>query len=124
MVVAVPMFEVELNDGMMGGGVAAPAIVPAIFQPFVYGEVYQQKDDIDIIMDVPMEITVELGHTHRKFCEVLEFEPGTVFELNKLAGEPADIFTSGTFVAKGEVVIMDENFGIRITEIVAVEKRI
>jgi flagellar motor switch protein FliN/FliY len=93
-------------------------------QPLDYGEVYQQKENMGIIMDVPLEITVELGRTHKKISEILEFSPGTVLVLDKLAGEPIDILVNGKFVAKGEVVVIDENFGIRITEIVSVEKRI
>jgi flagellar motor switch protein FliN/FliY len=96
----------------------------AQFQPFDVGEVYQQKENMGIIMDVPMEITVELGRTHKKISEILEFSPGIVIELEKLAGEPIDILVNGKFVAKGEVVVIDENFGIRITDIISVEKRI
>ncbi|MCL2840804.1 MAG: flagellar motor switch phosphatase FliY [Defluviitaleaceae bacterium] len=96
----------------------------AQFQPFDVGEVYQQKENMGIIMDVPLEITVELGRTHKKISEILEFSPGTVLELDKLAGEPIDILVNGKFVAKGEVVVIDENFGIRITDIISVEKRI
>jgi len=96
----------------------------AQFQPFDVNEVYQQKENMGIIMDVPLEITVELGRTHKKISEILEFSPGTVLELDKLAGEPIDILVNGKFVAKGEVVVIDENFGIRITDIISVEKRI
>jgi flagellar motor switch protein FliN/FliY len=96
----------------------------AQFQPFDPGEVYQQKENMGIIMDVPLEITVELGRTHRKISEILEFSPGMVIELDKLAGEPIDILVNGKFVAKGEVVVIDENFGIRITDIISIEKRI
>ena len=88
------------------------------------GDVLQQKENMGIIMDVPLEITVELGRTHKKISEILEFSPGTVLELDKLAGEPIDILVNGKFVAKGEVVVIDENFGIRITDIISVEKRI
>jgi len=96
----------------------------AQFQPFDVSEVYQQKENMGIIMDVPLEITVELGRTHKKISEILEFSPSQVIELDKPAGEPIDILVNGKFVAKGEVVVIDENFGIRITEIVNVEKRI
>ena len=96
----------------------------AHFQPFDPGDVYQQKENMGIIMDVPLDITVELGRTAKKISEILEFSPGTVLELDKLAGEPIDILVNGKFVAKGEVVVIDENFGIRITDIISVEKRI
>jgi len=96
----------------------------AQFQSFDMGDVMQQKENIEIIMDVPLEVTVELGRTSRKIKEILEFSPGSIIELNKLAGEPIDILVNGKFVAKGEVVVIDENFGIRITDIINVEHRI
>lgn len=96
----------------------------AQFVPFDAQEVYQQKENMGIIMDVPLDISVELGRTHKKISEILEFSPGTVLELDKLAGEPIDIIVNGKFVAKGDVVVIDENFGIRITEIISADKRI
>jgi flagellar motor switch protein FliN/FliY len=97
---------------------------PVQFQSFNYGDVYQQKENMGIIMDVPLELTVELGRTHKKISEILEFSPGQVLTLDKLAGDPIDILVNGKFVAEGEVVVIDENFGIRITNIISVEKRI
>ncbi|MCL2355859.1 MAG: flagellar motor switch phosphatase FliY [Defluviitaleaceae bacterium] len=116
-------------------GVSAPAPVYAAaplpqnvqaaqFVPFDAQDVYRQKENMDIIMDVPLEISVELGRTHKRISEILEFSPGTVLELDKLAGEPIDIIVNGKFVAKGDVVVIDENFGIRITEIISADKRI
>jgi len=87
-------------------------------------DLVQQKENIEIIMDVPLEVTVELGRTSRKIKDILELQPGSIVELNKLAGEPIDILVNGKFVAKGEVVVIDENFGIRITDIINVEHRI
>lgn len=99
-------------------------VQPAQFQSFDVASVMQQKENIDIIMDVPLEVTVELGRTNKKIKEILEFSPGTIIELDKLAGDPIDILVNGKFVAKGEVVVIDENFGIRITDIINVEHRI
>ncbi len=99
-------------------------VQPVQFQNFDPAAVMQQKENIDIIMDVPLEVSVELGRTHKKIKEILEFTPGTIIELDKLAGEPIDILINGKFVAKGEVVVIDENFGIRITDIINVEERI
>jgi len=96
----------------------------AQFQSFDMGDIMQQKENIEIIMDVPLEVTVELGRTTRKIKDILEFSPGSIIELNKLAGEPIDILVNGKFVAKGEVVVIDENFGIRITDIINAEHRI
>ncbi|MDR2648406.1 MAG: flagellar motor switch phosphatase FliY [Clostridiales bacterium] len=99
-------------------------VQPAQFQSFETGAVTRQKENIEIIMDVPLEISVELGRAHKKIKEILEFSPGSVIELDKLAGEPIDILVNGKFVAKGEVVVIDENFGIRVTDIISVDKRI
>ncbi len=99
-------------------------VMPAQFQNFDYQEVAQQKENIDIIMDVPLEVTVEMGRTTKKVEEILEFSPGTVIELEKLAGDPIDILVNGKYVAKGEVVVVDENYGIRVTDIVSVKNRI
>ncbi|MBR6282260.1 MAG: flagellar motor switch phosphatase FliY, partial [Lachnospiraceae bacterium] len=74
-------------------------------------------ENIDLIMDVPLEVTVELGRTHKSIHDILDFAPGTIIELNKIAGEPIDVLVNGKFVAKGEVVVIEEAFGIRITEI-------
>ncbi|MDR1913281.1 MAG: flagellar motor switch phosphatase FliY [Clostridiales bacterium] len=99
-------------------------VQPVTFQNFDQGALMQQKENIDIIMDVPLEVSVELGRTRKKIKEILEFSPGSVIELDKLAGEPIDILVNGKFVAKGEVVVIDENFGIRVTDIISVDKRI
>lgn len=94
------------------------------FPNFDTGAVMQQKENMDIIMDVPLEVTVELGRTNKRIREILEFTPGTIVELDRLAGEPIDVLVNGKFVAKGEVVVIDENFGIRITDIINPEHRI
>ena len=76
------------------------------------------NNDIDLIRDVPLEITVELGKTGKKINEILDFGVGTVIELDRLVGEPLDILANGKRIAKGEVVVVDENYGIRITDII------
>ncbi len=96
----------------------------AEFQDLLYRELEQQKENIDLVMDVPLEITVEMGRTSRTVKEILTFSPGKIIELDKLAGDPIDILVNGKFVAKGEVVVIDENYGIRITDIVSVNNRI
>jgi flagellar motor switch protein FliN/FliY len=80
------------------------------------------NNDIDLIRDVPLEITVELGKTGKKINEILDFGVGTVIELDRLVGEPLDILANGKRIAKGEVVVVDENYGIRITDIVIPRK--
>lgn len=76
------------------------------------------RENIDLIMDVPLDVTVELGRTSKSISDVLDFAPGTIIELNKIAGEPIDVLVNGKYVAKGEVVVIEESFGVRITEIV------
>lgn len=93
-------------------------VQPAQFQPFNAGvSPLMQQENIDLIMDVPLEVTVELGRSNKSIKEILDFAPGTIIELNKLAGEPVDVLVNGKFIAKGEVVVIEENFGIRIVEI-------
>ena len=90
----------------------------AQFQPFINPiSPAQMQENIDLIMDVPLEITVELGKTTRSIKDILEFAPGSIIELNKIAGEPIDVLVNGKYVAKGEVVVIEENFAIRVTEI-------
>lgn len=94
-------------------------VQPAQFQSFssnVNGVF--PKENIDLIMDVPLEVTVELGRTSKSIHDILDFAPGTIIELNKIAGEPIDVLVNGKYVAKGEVVVIEESFGVRITEIV------
>lgn len=94
-------------------------IAPAQFQPFVMNtSPLLQTENIDLLLDVPLEVTVELGRTSKSIKEILDFTPGTIIELNRLAGEPIDVLVNGKYVAKGEVVVIEEAFGIRVTEIV------
>lgn len=99
-------------------------VKPVQFQSFQEEEHPKQSTSLDLIMDVPLRVTVELGRTKKSIKEILEFGPGSIVELEKLAGEPVDILVNGKLVAKGEVVVIDENFGVRITEIVNSKQRI
>ncbi len=94
-------------------------IQPAQFQNFStdYSAI-PSNENIGLIMDVPLEVTVELGRTNKSISEILDFAPGTIIELDKIAGEPIDVLVNGKFVAKGEVVVIEESFGIRVTEII------
>lgn len=95
-------------------------IQPAQFQNFAQAPQLDgiAPENIDLIMDVPLEVTVELGRTSKSIKDILDFAPGTIIELDKLAGEPIDVLVNGKFVAKGEVVVIEESFGIRVTEII------
>ncbi len=96
-----------------------PNVQPAQFQNFSdnYG-MANAPENIGLIMDVPLEVTVELGRAVKSISEILDFSPGTIIELDKIAGEPIDVLVNGKFVAKGEVVVIEESFGIRVTEII------
>ena len=116
-----------MGQPMMGQGMpynyAPPMqdvnVQPVQFQPFNANvNPITQQENIDLIMDVPLEVTVELGRTSKSIKEILEFTPGTIIELEKIAGEPIDVLVNGKLVAKGEVVVIEESFGIRVTEII------
>lgn len=78
----------------------------------------EQAENLDLIMDVPLQVSVEIGRTRRKVRDILEFTKGSLVVLDKLAGDQVDLFVNGKCIAKGDVVVVDDNFGIRITEIV------
>ena len=100
-------------------------VQPVHYQNFEAGDAWSpEKESMELIMDVPLEITVELGRTKKYIKDILEFSPGTILELDKLAGEPVDILVNGKYIAKGEVVVIDESFGVRITDIISTAKRI
>ena len=94
-------------------------IQPAQFQSFAKdGNAMPGQENIGLIRDVPLEVTVELGRTSKSIAEILDFTPGTIIELERIAGEPIDILVNGKLVAKGEVVVIEESFGVRVTEII------
>ena len=96
----------------------------AQFAPLTNEPVEVNAANISLIQDVPLQVTVELGRTKKSIREILEFSTGSIIELDKLAGEPVDIHVNGQLTAKGEVVVIDENFGVRITEIVSPMERV
>jgi flagellar motor switch protein FliN/FliY len=110
--------------GMMGGGM--PSNVQSVQFPNLMSPppTAQEQANIGLIMDVFMEMTVELGRTRKLIKEILSMGEGTIIELDKLAGEPVDILVNHKLIAKGEVVVIDENFGVRVTEIVSPNERL
>ncbi len=112
-----PMMGMPMQgmNPMMGGVSYQPAQFEA-FNPNIAAT--QSNENISLIMDVPLEVTVELGRTTKSISEILDFTPGTIIELDRIAGEPIDVLVNGKFVAKGEVVVIEESFGIRVTEII------
>ncbi|GEN54136.1 flagellar motor switch phosphatase FliY [Halobacillus faecis] len=83
-----------------------------------------EQKNLDMLMDIPLKVTVELGRTKRSVREILEISSGSVLELDKLAGEPVDIHVNEKLMAKGEVVVIDENFGVRVTDILSPKERL
>jgi len=75
------------------------------------------------VRDIPLEVTVELGRTRLLIRDILDLSPGSIIELDKIAGEPVDLFANGLMVARGEVIIIDDNFGVRVTEIITAAER-
>ena len=117
-----------MNMGMQGmhgmPGMGAPTNVQAVqFPNLMPHNNPQEAGNISLIMDVFMEMTVELGRTKKLIKEILSMGEGTIIELDKLAGEPVDILVNHKLIAKGEVVVIDENFGVRVTEIVPPHER-
>jgi flagellar motor switch protein FliN/FliY len=107
-----------------GGPAQGPAMAPPNVQPIQFANLQPvqmggEQGNIGLLMDVYMEMTVELGRTRKRIKDILGIGEGTIIELDKLAGEPVDILVNHKLIAKGEVVVIDENFGVRVTEIVS-----
>ncbi|MGZ5179100.1 MAG: flagellar motor switch protein FliN [Ramlibacter sp.] len=103
---------------------AAPASSAAVF-PRLGGEgvAAAQRDDIDMVLDIPVQLTVELGRTRIPIKHILQLAQGSVIELDALAGEPMDVLVNGFLIAQGEVVVVNDKFGIRLTDIVTPSER-
>ena len=95
------------------------AVQPAQFVALTPTGMTTVDPNIALLLDVPLQVTVELGRTRKLIRDILELSPGSVIELDKLAGEAVDILVNGKLIAKGEVVVIDENFGVRVTDIVS-----
>ena len=116
-------------SGLFGGGEPAPAEAPlphpmeSAPQPqFDAGDIPQ--GNIQVLLDVPLEVVVELGRTELQIKDILNLAQGSVVELDRMAGEPINILVNGKLVARGEVVVIDENFGVRITHIITPMERL
>ena len=108
----------EVLDHEMGGNLPAENTA-AMMEPDADGE-----GDLEFILDIPLDITVELGRTTMRIKDLLQLGQGAVVELTKLAGEPMEIFVNGKLFARGEVVVVNEKFGVRLTDIVSPQERI
>ncbi|AJW46639.1 MULTISPECIES: flagellar motor switch protein FliN [Ralstonia] len=108
---------------------SAPAAAPGgpspVFKPLTPdGLGAAQRNDIDMILDIPVQLTVELGRTKVPIKNLLQLAQGSVVELDALAGEPMDVLVNGYLIAQGEVVVVNEKFGIRLTDIITPSERI
>jgi len=103
---------------------ANPAVQPVRFRQLRPTDESNPQDDISRLLDVSLNISVELGRKQMQIKEILELGPGKIVELEKLAGEPVDLLVNGKLLARGEVVVVDENFGVRITELIDPKDRI
>lgn len=114
------------NQAMMGQvmGMNPPNVQSVQYPSLMGGSTGAEQGNIGLIMDVYMEMTVELGRTKKQIKEILGMGEGTIIELDKLAGEPVDILVNHKPIAKGEVVVIDENFGVRVTEILSPIERV
>ncbi|MBE7679258.1 flagellar motor switch phosphatase FliY [Paenibacillus sp. P13VS] len=108
--------------GMPNRNVNVQPVQFANLQNGAYGQV--DENNLNLLMDIPLKVTVELGRTQKQIKDILELSQGSIVELDKLAGEPVDILVNNKLIAKGEVVVIDENFGVRVIDIVSQWDRI
>lgn len=101
-----------------------PANVFNTLAPEVAGLSPEATRNLELVMDIPIQLTVELGRTRMPIRNLLQLAQGSVVELNELAGEPLDVFVNGCLVAQGEVVVVNEKFGIRLTDIITPSERL
>ncbi|CEH31983.1 Flagellar motor switch protein FliN [Aneurinibacillus migulanus] len=100
-------------------------VQPVQFSSFDANSVPQgNPQNLGMLLDIPLKVTVELGRTKKQIKDILDLSPGSILELDKLAGEPVDILVNNKLIAKGEVVVIDENFGVRVTDILSQWDRI
>lgn len=109
------------NDASSNGAVN---MVPAQFQQFTTPNNVESLDNLALLLDVPMRVTVELGRTRMTIKDILNLGEGSIVELEKLAGEPVDVLVNDKLIALGEVVVIDENFSVRVTKVVTPMERI
>lgn len=117
------MQQMMMQQQMMNNQQQNVNVQPAEFMSFGKNKIREMHSNMDMIMDVPLQVTVELGRTRMLIKEILDLGPGSIVELDKLAGEPVDILVNNKLIAKGEVVVIDESFGVRITDIISKMER-
>lgn len=112
----------EEADGVTDGG--SGALAPPLFKQFSGGAPNEAKNDIDMILDIPVKLTVEIGRTKIAIKNLLQLAQGSVLELDGMAGEPLDILVNGCLIAQGEAVIVNDKLGIRLTDVITPSERI
>jgi flagellar motor switch protein FliN/FliY len=117
---------VEEERGYLGKNITKDSVVQeASFAEFEQPKLTPARHrNLDMLLDIPLKVTVELGKTKKSVREILDLSAGSIIELDKLAGEPVDVLVNGKLIAEGEVVVIDENFGVRITDILSTSDRI
>ena len=113
----------QKDENGRSGELMAEAVAPASFTNFGPGTGTAAGNDINMILDIPVQLTVELGRTRIPIKHILQLAQGSVVELDALAGEPMDVLVNGYLIAQGEVVVVNEKFGIRLTDIVTPSER-
>ncbi|HEY1392744.1 MAG TPA: flagellar motor switch protein FliN [Methylibium sp.] len=113
----------QKDESGRSGELMAEAVAPASFTNFGPGTGTAAGNDINMILDIPVQLTVELGRTRIPIKHILQLAQGSVVELDALAGEPMDVLVNGYLIAQGEVVVVNEKFGIRLTDIVTPSER-
>jgi flagellar motor switch protein FliN/FliY len=119
-----PADEAPADDRHLHALPAPPVAQPVTFPSLDEVPSAPGGSDISLLLDVPLQVTVELGRTQLRIRNVLELVPGSIIELDKLAGEPVDVLVNGKPIARGEVVVIDEEFGVRITDVASHAKRL
>jgi len=121
-----PSFAPPTGHGAFGNGLGVGAIDLPSFDPPGSNGVYANGPEpagMTRVRDIPLEVTVELGRTRLLIRDILDLSAGSIIELDKIAGEPVDLFANGLLVARGEVIVIDDNFGVRVTEIITAVDR-
>lgn len=103
---------------------ASPLLAPASFPSLDGGGAVPAPKNLDFILDIPMQVTVQVGSTKMVIRELLQLGQGSVIELEKLAGEPMEVLVNNKLVARGEVVVVNEKFGIRLTDVISAAERV
>jgi flagellar motor switch protein FliN/FliY len=123
-VAGAPEGSEDLSESLAGVAAAAADVSSAAESAAGKKPATASSDNLDIIMDVTLQVTVEVGRARMTIQDLLQLGQGSVMELEKLAGEPLDVYVNGKCVARGEAVIVNEKFGVKLSEIISLEDRI